>query len=65
VRTLLVLRKPQAAFGELVVVGDGLRVKANWDKIRSDVRISIVNFEAKITAVARRRAVEQLENLNI
>ena len=39
--------------------------KANWDKMRRDVRISIANFEAKIAAVARKQAVEQLENLNI
>ena len=39
--------------------------KANWDKMRRDVKVSIANFEAKITAVARKQAVEQLENLNI
>lgn len=39
--------------------------KANWDKMRRDVNVSISHFEAKIATVARKRAVEQLENLYI
>ena len=36
-----------------------------WAKLRSDVKLSIGRFEEKLMAVARERATDQLENLNI
>jgi len=39
--------------------------KESWKKLRVDVKHSVESFEQKLMKVARKRATEQLENLNI
>jgi len=39
--------------------------KESWKKLRVDVKHSIVSFEQKLINAERKRAIKQLENLNI
>ena len=39
--------------------------KESWKKLRVDVKHSIASFDEKLMKIARMRATEQLENLNI